>query len=65
MLPPTVPQGTARLRLSVMASHTRTELREAASSLARAALRCGYRPGAGTPVAAAHLFDGSKLPRAA
>jgi 7-keto-8-aminopelargonate synthetase-like enzyme len=50
--------GAARLRLAVMASHTRAELREAASSLARAALRCGFRPGAGVPIAAA-------LPRAA
>ena len=65
VLPPAVPPGTARLRLTVMASHTRTELREAASSLARAALRCGFRPGAGVPVAAADLFDGDALPRAA
>ena len=28
--PPTVPDGTSRLRLAVMASHTRSELREAA-----------------------------------
>jgi glycine C-acetyltransferase/8-amino-7-oxononanoate synthase len=47
-----------------MASHTRTELRQAASSLARAALRCGFRPGAAVP-AAAHPFDGDALPRAA
>jgi 8-amino-7-oxononanoate synthase len=33
--PPTVPEGTSRLRLSVMASHTRSELREAAGVLAR------------------------------
>jgi glycine C-acetyltransferase/8-amino-7-oxononanoate synthase len=32
--PPTVPPGTSRLRLSVMASHTPTELREAARTLA-------------------------------
>ena len=47
VLPPAVPEGTARLRLAVMASHTRSELREAASSLARAARRCGFQPGAG------------------
>jgi 7-keto-8-aminopelargonate synthetase-like enzyme len=32
--PPTVPAGTSRLRLAVMASHTRSELREAATMLA-------------------------------
>jgi glycine C-acetyltransferase/8-amino-7-oxononanoate synthase len=35
--PPTVPAGTSRLRLAVMASHTRSELREAAAVLAAAA----------------------------
>jgi 8-amino-7-oxononanoate synthase len=34
--PPTVPPGTSRLRLSVMASHTHSELREAARALAAA-----------------------------
>jgi len=32
--PPTVPPGTSRLRLAVMASHTKSELREAAKVLA-------------------------------
>jgi glycine C-acetyltransferase/8-amino-7-oxononanoate synthase len=32
--PPTVPQGTSRLRLAVMASHTGTELKQAAKALA-------------------------------
>jgi 8-amino-7-oxononanoate synthase len=32
--PPTVPEGTSRLRLAVMASHTKSELREAAGVLA-------------------------------
>jgi 8-amino-7-oxononanoate synthase len=66
--PPAVPDGTARVRLSAMASHTRQELRGAATALGRAALRAGFRPGAGIPVAAAHgaVFDGqSPLARAA
>ena len=47
-----------------MASHTRAELRGAATALGRAALRAGFRPGAGLPVAATHglaraVFDGS------
>ena len=32
--PPTVPDGSSRLRLAVMASHTKSELREAAQTLA-------------------------------
>jgi 8-amino-7-oxononanoate synthase len=36
MRPPTVPQGTSRLRLAVMASHSRSELRSAAGVLAAA-----------------------------
>jgi len=51
--PPTVPEGTSRLRLAVMASHTKAELRDAAVSLGRAALQAGFRPGAGVPMAAA------------
>ena len=34
--PPTVPEGTSRLRLAVMASHTAAELRQAAKALAAA-----------------------------
>jgi 8-amino-7-oxononanoate synthase len=51
--PPTVPAGTSRLRLAVMGSHTKTELRDAAKVLGRAAMRAGFRPGAGLPLAAA------------
>jgi 8-amino-7-oxononanoate synthase len=57
---PAVPEGSARVRLAVMASHTRGELREAASALARSAVRCGFRPGFAAPVVAAQ-----ELPRAA
>ena len=53
--PPTVAQGTSRLRLAVMATHDRDELREAARVLGRAALQAGFRPGAGMPVAAARV----------
>jgi hypothetical protein len=45
------------VRLAVMASHTRAELRDAARAVARAALRAGVRPGANGPVALAHYDD--------
>jgi 8-amino-7-oxononanoate synthase len=51
--PPTVPEGTSRLRLAVMASHSKAELREAAQVLGRAALQAGWRPSDGVPVVAA------------
>ncbi len=47
--PPTVPAGTARLRLTVMASHTAAELRKAAGVLGSVARRIGLDPGAMTP----------------
>ena len=59
---PACPDGAARVRLAVMASHTRAELRGASRVLARAALRAGVRPGAGGPVALAQVDE---LPRAA
>ena len=34
--PPTVPDGSSRLRLTVMASHTKAELRDAAKVVAKA-----------------------------
>ena len=42
--PPTVPEGTSRLRLAVMASHTKAELRDAARALGRAALQVRLPP---------------------
>jgi glycine C-acetyltransferase/8-amino-7-oxononanoate synthase len=39
--PPTVPHGTARLRLTVMASHTTSELSSAAAALSAAAAEAG------------------------
>ena len=62
--PPTVPAGTSRLRLAVMASHTKSELREAAKVLAacvpasareEAALRV---PAAEPEAARGRVFDG-------
>ena len=52
--PPTVPAGTSRLRLAVMATHTRPQLRAAARALGHAALTAGFRPATAPPVAAAH-----------
>ena len=51
--PPTVPDGTSRLRLAVMATHTKDELREAARVLGRAALQAGFRPAMSVAVAVA------------
>jgi glycine C-acetyltransferase/8-amino-7-oxononanoate synthase len=51
--PPTVPAGSSRLRLAVMASHTRSELREAAGVLAECVRRAQTRP-----KAALQVFDG-------
>jgi 8-amino-7-oxononanoate synthase len=44
--PPTVPDGTSRLRLTVMASHTASDLRMAAGILGEAAVRLGLDPAA-------------------
>jgi 8-amino-7-oxononanoate synthase len=50
--PPTVPPGTSRLRLSVMASHREEELRTAARSIAQAARAVGFDPRAQVSAAA-------------
>ena len=63
--PPTVAEGTSRLRLAVMATHTKDELREAARVLGRAALQAGFRPGSGEPVAAARETGRPRRQRAA
>jgi glycine C-acetyltransferase/8-amino-7-oxononanoate synthase len=42
--PPTVPEGTSRLRLAAMASHTPAELRRAASVLGKVARTIGLEP---------------------
>ncbi|HEV7883958.1 MAG TPA: 8-amino-7-oxononanoate synthase [Solirubrobacteraceae bacterium] len=55
--PPTVPEGTSRLRLAVMATHSKDELRDAARVLGSAALQAGWRRPAtatATAVAVAH-----------
>lgn len=45
--PPTVPQGTSRLRITVSASHTPQELRRAAQAIAEVARDLGLPVGAG------------------
>jgi hypothetical protein len=57
-----VPDGTSRLRLAVMATHTGNELREAAGVLARAAAQAGVAPTTAVPRPAA-TDDGAALPR--
>ena len=62
--PPTVPAGSSRMRLTVMASHTKSELRDAAKVVAEAvpeaARKAAARRGAEADEAAAdgRVFDG-------
>jgi 8-amino-7-oxononanoate synthase len=51
--PPTVPAGTSRLRLSVMASHTKSELKAAAKTIAAAVPPSARHPAMAARVAAA------------
>ena len=63
--PPTVPDGTSRLRLAVMATHTKDELREAAPPPPPPALQAGFRPATALPVAVAQervRADGAGAP---
>lgn len=50
--PPTVPVGTSRLRLAVMATHREEELRFAARTLGQAARAAGFEPRAAATAAA-------------
>jgi hypothetical protein len=66
--PPSVPAGTARLRLTAMASHTPAELRRAARALGEAARAAGLEPEAIAAPAAAEPpatgeFDAASSPR--
>ena len=56
--PPTVPADTSRLRLAVMASHTRSELREAAGTLAAAVPARRSSAGREARDRPARVFDG-------
>jgi glycine C-acetyltransferase/8-amino-7-oxononanoate synthase len=56
--PPTVPAGTSRLRLAVMASHTRSELREAAAALAAVVGPALRRTPGERPQSRPQVFDG-------
>jgi 8-amino-7-oxononanoate synthase len=56
--PPTVPAGTSRLRLAVMASHTKSELREAGQVLAAALPPSARAPSVESVGRPAAVFDG-------
>jgi glycine C-acetyltransferase/8-amino-7-oxononanoate synthase len=58
--PPTVPDGTSRLRLAVMASHTSSELKQAAKALGSVVPRQPVAPREPEPVAneRPRVYDG-------
>ena len=58
--PPTVPDGSSRLRLTVMATHQGAELRRAAGVLADSARELGIAAGQASPIG-----DWAELPEAA
>jgi glycine C-acetyltransferase/8-amino-7-oxononanoate synthase len=59
--PPTVPDGTSRLRLAAMASHTASDLRQAAKTLAEAACEVGLDP---TTLGSHHVtLDSTRAPK--
>ena len=60
--PPTVPAGTSRLRLAVMASHTKSELREAAQVLAAAVPAVAREAAARMAARAEPARDGTQPP---
>jgi 8-amino-7-oxononanoate synthase len=55
--PPSVPSGTSRLRLTVMASHTASELQRAAEVLGGLARNIGLDPAAMTPAHAERVRE--------
>jgi glycine C-acetyltransferase/8-amino-7-oxononanoate synthase len=61
--PPTVPAGTSRLRLAVMANHREDELRAAARTLAEVARSAGCHPGRARPGARQESAEQHDPPR--
>ena len=61
--PPTVPDGTSRLRMSVMSEHEPADLRAAAKAVARSAAELGVE--FGQPVTAIGGVESTSLARAA
>ena len=58
--PPTVPAGSSRLRLTVMASHTRSELRDAARLIAKCVTVTVRESDAPRAASAAHGANGDR-----